>query len=74
LNEGLRDNVSLLMADPIIHSPDADVFRKALGHFATGVTVVTVDDGALDSRNDCECIYFGFARSTADTGVHREEG
>jgi flavin reductase len=42
-----RDNVSLLMADPIIHSPDADVFRKALGHFATGVTVVTVDDGAL---------------------------
>jgi flavin reductase (DIM6/NTAB) family NADH-FMN oxidoreductase RutF len=35
------------MADPIIPIPNAEEFRKVLGHFATGVTVVTVDDGAL---------------------------
>src|ERR1700691_2366765 len=35
------------MADPIIQPPNAEIFRKVLGHFATGVTVVTVDDGAL---------------------------
>jgi flavin reductase len=35
------------MADPIISSTNAEMFRRVLGHFATGVTVVTVDDGAL---------------------------
>ncbi len=34
------------MSDSIIYSPNADAFRKAMGHFATGVTVVTVADGA----------------------------
>jgi hypothetical protein len=34
-----RDNVSLLMSDSIINSPNSEVFRKALGHFATGITV-----------------------------------
>lgn len=43
---GFRDNVSLLMSDSITNSANAEAFRKALGHFATGVTVVTVDDGA----------------------------
>jgi flavin reductase (DIM6/NTAB) family NADH-FMN oxidoreductase RutF len=44
---GFRDNVSLLMPDPTKESPNAEIFRKVLGHFATGVTVVTVDDGTL---------------------------
>jgi len=43
-NDVGQDHSDFSIMTPIDHSFDADTFRRVLGHFATGVTVITTCD------------------------------
>ena len=49
--------------------------RRVMGHFATGVTVITsIRSLGRAAWADCQCVHFGLADSAAGAGVRRQEG
>ena len=45
--------------------PDAATYRTVLGHFATGVAIVTAMDGEEPGRDGVQLVHVGVARSRA---------
>ena len=51
---------------------DEASFRRAVGHFATGVTVATTRVGTLRPRDDGERLHLGLAGAGAGAGLRRQ--